>query len=75
MRIIVHGNQTESVPETYRRYLSNVYRQALRLVCTPVMIEFKRGENPYRTRGLMPGGRKKQPERKRRHGQSRIKKK
>ncbi|MBI1731304.1 MAG: ribosome biogenesis GTPase Der [Gammaproteobacteria bacterium] len=72
LRIIVHGNQTERVPESYRRYLSGVYRRALRLVGTPVMIEFKRGQNPYRNKGLMPGGRKKlqgkksRPKRKRR---------
>ncbi|OGT84500.1 MAG: ribosome biogenesis GTPase Der [Gammaproteobacteria bacterium RIFCSPLOWO2_02_FULL_61_13] len=68
LRIIVHGNQTESVPDAYRRYLEGVYRHALRLVGTPVMIEFKRNENPYRDKGKMPGGRKKQPERKRSHG-------
>jgi GTP-binding protein len=66
LRIIVHGNQTERVPEFYRRYLANVYRHALRLVGTPIVIEFKRGENPYRKKGLMPGGRKKMVGRKRR---------
>lgn len=68
LRIIVHGNQTEHVPDTYRRYLANVYRRALHLVGTPVMIEFKRGENPYRKRGLTSGGRKKQQVKERRGG-------
>ncbi len=45
--IIIHGNQTQSVPEPYRRYLINTYREALRLRGTPLRIEFKGGENPY----------------------------
>ena len=45
--IIVHGNQTESLPDPYRRYLANYFREALNLVGTPVRIEFKRGHNPY----------------------------
>ncbi|MDH4274809.1 MAG: ribosome biogenesis GTPase Der [Gammaproteobacteria bacterium] len=45
--IIVHGTQTERVPEAYRRYLSNMYRNALKLVATPLRIEFKSSENPY----------------------------
>jgi len=48
LRIIVHGNQTESVPANYVRYLSSFYRNRLGLVGTPVMIEFKHGENPFK---------------------------
>lgn len=47
LRIIIHGNQTEHVPDSYRRYLSNKIRQQLRLVGTPVVIEFKHGSNPF----------------------------
>lgn len=46
-KIIIHGNQTEAVPVTYRRYLQNYFRKALRLEGTPVHIEFKRGKNPF----------------------------
>ena len=46
--IIIHGNQTAEVPGSYKRYLSNAYRKALRLVGTPVRIEFKTGENPFK---------------------------
>ncbi|HEX9626648.1 MAG TPA: ribosome biogenesis GTPase Der [Acidiferrobacterales bacterium] len=49
-RLIVHGNQVESVPDAYRRYLSNAFRQALKLEGTPVRIEFVQGENPYEGR-------------------------
>ncbi|MBL4606304.1 MAG: ribosome biogenesis GTPase Der [Pseudomonadales bacterium] len=48
--IIIHGNQTESIPETYRSYLENSFRSALKLVGTPVRIIFKTGDNPYETR-------------------------
>jgi GTP-binding protein len=46
-RIVIHGNQTVSVPEAYRRYLANVYRQAFDLYATPVAIEFRTDANPY----------------------------
>lgn len=46
--IVIHGNQVESVPVSYRRYLANAFRAALRLEGTPLRIEFKGGENPYR---------------------------
>jgi GTP-binding protein len=45
--IVVHGNQTESVPESYTRYLENRFRHALHLVGTPIRIIFKTGINPY----------------------------
>ena len=46
-RIVIHGNQTVSVPESYRRYLANVYREAFDLFATPVAIEFRTDANPY----------------------------
>ena len=49
LRIIVHGNQTEHVPTSYRRYLSNTLRKNLKLTGTPVLIEFKYSDsNPYK---------------------------
>lgn len=45
--IVVHGNQTEAVPDGYRRYLINAFRKALKLSGTPVRVEFKGGANPY----------------------------
>jgi GTP-binding protein len=45
--IIVHGNQTEGLPEAYRRYLSSYFYQALNLQGTPVEVQFKTSENPY----------------------------
>lgn len=45
--IVVHGNQTARLPQSYKRYLNNFFRQALKLVGTPIRVEFKTGENPY----------------------------
>jgi GTP-binding protein len=45
--IIIHGNQTGKVPNSYQRYLEKVFRRELDLVGTPVRIEFRTGENPF----------------------------
>ena len=45
--IVIHGNQTERVPDHYRRYLENVFRRELKLVGTPLRVEFVTGENPF----------------------------
>jgi GTP-binding protein len=45
--IVIHGNQTDDVPRAYRRYLEKVFRRELKLIGTPVRIEFKTGENPF----------------------------
>ncbi|HWP94500.1 MAG TPA: ribosome biogenesis GTPase Der [Gammaproteobacteria bacterium] len=52
--IVIHGNQTEAVPDTYRRYLENVFREAFNLYGTPVRIEFRTGRNPYEGRRNVP---------------------
>ncbi len=46
--VVIHGNQATSLPPSYRRYLSNTFRRAFRLVGTPVRIQCRQGENPYR---------------------------
>jgi GTP-binding protein len=46
--IVIHGNQTENVPDTYRRFLANTFRERLKITGTPLFIEFKSGDNPYR---------------------------
>ena len=48
--IVIHGNQTEHVPEAYQRYLVNAFRKALDLVGTPLRIEFRTGDNPFKGR-------------------------
>ena len=59
-RIVVHGNQTSSVPAAYSRYLANVFRKTFDLFASPVALEFRSDKNPYAAR--------KQPERLRRLG-------
>ncbi|WP_457670171.1 ribosome biogenesis GTPase Der [Thiolapillus sp.] len=48
--IVIHGNQTEAVPLTYQRFLVNRFRKAFKLWGTPVRIEFRTGENPFKGR-------------------------
>ena len=48
--IVIHGNQTNRLPEAYRRYLINRFRKLFRLKGTPVRLSFKTGENPYKGR-------------------------
>jgi GTP-binding protein len=45
--VVIHGNQTQHVPDTYRRYLENHFRQTFRLKGTPMRIEFRTDENPF----------------------------
>ncbi|MBH3427260.1 ribosome biogenesis GTPase Der [Pseudomonas alkylphenolica] len=45
--IVIHGNQVEKVPKSYSRYLENTYRRVLKLVGTPIRIEYKGSDNPY----------------------------
>jgi GTP-binding protein len=45
--IVIHGNQTDHVPDAYRRYLVNVYRKAFDLMGTPVRVIFRGEENPF----------------------------
>jgi len=45
--IVIHGNQTSSLPDSYRRYLAKGFRSALQLEGTPVRIETRTGKNPY----------------------------
>jgi GTP-binding protein len=48
--IVIHGNQTPDLPETYQRYLIGVYRKVLRLKGTPIRLVLKSGENPFADR-------------------------
>jgi GTP-binding protein len=45
--IVIHGNQVERLPESYRRYLINRFRKAFKLKGTPVRLAFKKGKNPF----------------------------
>jgi GTPase len=46
-RIVVHGSQAAHVPESYKRYLANVFRDEFDLFATPVSVEFRSDTNPF----------------------------
>ncbi|MGI9234645.1 MAG: ribosome biogenesis GTPase Der [Woeseiaceae bacterium] len=46
--IVVHGNQTDKLPEAYRRYLINRFRKVFKLKGTPVRLSFKTSKNPFK---------------------------
>jgi GTPase len=46
-RIIIHGNQLNALPDSYRRFLARFFQEKLKLYGTPVLIEFKTSENPF----------------------------
>jgi GTP-binding protein len=45
--IVVHGNQTDALPQSYRRYLVGCFRKAFRLRGTPIRVELRTGKNPF----------------------------
>ncbi len=49
-RIVIHGNSTDNLPESYVRYLENSFRRHLDLSGTPIRIELRTGNNPYGAR-------------------------
>ena len=46
-RIVVHGSQAAHVPESYKRYLANMFREEFDLFATPVAVEFRSDVNPF----------------------------
>ena len=45
--IIIHGNQVNDLPDSYKRYLINYYRKSLKIMGTPIHVEFQEGDNPF----------------------------
>ena len=45
--IVIHGNQTQHLPDSYQRYLINFFITKLKLRGTPLRIELKSGSNPF----------------------------
>lgn len=46
--IVIHGNRVDALPESYKRYLINAFIEQLKLVGTPLKVEFKSGNNPFK---------------------------
>jgi GTP-binding protein len=55
--IVIHGNQVDRVPGSYKRYLENGFRKYLKLEGTPIRIELKGGENPFAGKRTEPAKR------------------
>jgi GTP-binding protein len=49
-RIIIHGSRTETIPESYTRYLSNQFIRHFKLKGTPLLIHYRNSENPYKNK-------------------------
>ncbi len=47
-RIIIHGNQTDALPVQYHRYLMRIFRDAFKLYGTPIAIELRSSDNPFK---------------------------
>lgn len=45
--IVIHGNQARHLPPSYKRYLMNYYRKSLKIMGTPIKIEFRETLNPF----------------------------
>ncbi|MDQ7075062.1 MAG: ribosome biogenesis GTPase Der [Gammaproteobacteria bacterium] len=52
--IVIHGNQTDSLPGVYKRYLANYFQEAFKLFGTPLRLEFRTAENPFAGRRTPP---------------------
>ena len=45
--IVIHGNQVKDLPDSYKRYMMNYFRKSLKVMGTPIKVEFREGANPY----------------------------
>ena len=46
--LIFHGNHVQNVPNSYERFLKNFFITALKLTNTPIKIQYKSGDNPFK---------------------------
>jgi GTP-binding protein len=68
--IIIHGSGLDQVPQTYQRYLENMFRETFQLEGTPLRVEFRTARNPYAGKRPAPlsEAEAKQAHRRRRYG-------
>ena len=45
--IVIHGKQTDKLPDSYVRYLEKNFRKLLRLEGTPIRIQLRSDDNPF----------------------------
>jgi len=46
--LIIHGNHLQNIPKSYEQFLKNFFIDALKLSNTPIKLEFKSGDNPFK---------------------------
>ena len=66
-RVVLHGNQTERLPASYLRYLSNRFRDELDLCGVPVLVETRTTVNPFEQRNTLSERQRKHRQRMIRH--------
>ncbi|MDT8319181.1 MAG: ribosome biogenesis GTPase Der [Xanthomonadales bacterium] len=49
-RIVIHGSRTDTIPDSYRRYLENRFIKHFDLKGTPLILAFRDSENPFEGR-------------------------
>jgi GTPase len=52
--VIVHGSGLTEIPDSYRRYLENSFRDTFELQGTPLRVQFHQGRNPFAERKAAP---------------------
>lgn len=45
--MVIHGNQVSDLADSYKRYLMNYFRKSLKVMGTPIRIQFKESVNPF----------------------------
>ncbi|MCM2680133.1 ribosome biogenesis GTPase Der [Echinimonas agarilytica] len=48
--LVVHGTMVNSLPGSYKRYLTNYFRRSLKIMGSPIRLDFKEGDNPFKDR-------------------------
>jgi GTPase len=47
---VIHGNQVNTLPDDYKRYLINYFREKFSIEGTPIQLTFKQSSNPFHGR-------------------------
>ncbi|MFT6310941.1 MAG: GTP-binding protein [Porticoccus sp.] len=48
--IVIHGNQVEALPDSYKKFLEKTFRKVLDMSGTPIRIELRSSENPFQSK-------------------------
>ncbi|BAP58447.1 ribosome biogenesis GTPase Der [Candidatus Tachikawaea gelatinosa] len=48
LTIIIHGNQVDHLPGSYKRYLEKYFHQSLKIISIKLFINFKKNNNPFK---------------------------